>query len=193
MKTQRVKISEIKQNPDNPRVIQDHKFHDLVQSIKNFPQMLDLRPIVVNSDMIVLGGNMRLKACKKAGLKEVPVIIAGELSEEQQREFIIKDNVPFGEWDWNVLAEKWETESLVEWGLDVFTGDNEELDYSILENEEVDADLEEMTNQVRKAIMIEFSLDDYQTAFDLIKHFREKGQNVGKMLIKFLQDEKKGS
>lgn len=115
------KVSEVKANPNNPRVIKDDKFKKLVQSIKDFPEMLELRPIVVNNDGIVLGGNMRLKACKEAGLKEVPVIKASELSEEQQKEFIIKDNVGFGEWDWEDLANNWDAEELSEWGLDLPT------------------------------------------------------------------------
>jgi len=118
MKIETVKISTVKSNPNNPRVIKDDKFDKLVQSIKDFPQMLEIRPIVVNDDMIVLGGNMRLKACKEAGLKEVPIIKASDLTEEQQREFIIKDNVGFGEWDWEQLKE-WDGEELEAWGLDV--------------------------------------------------------------------------
>jgi ParB-like chromosome segregation protein Spo0J len=118
MNIESVKISTVKSNPNNPRVIKDDKFDKLVQSIKDFPQMLEIRPIVVNDDMIVLGGNMRLKACKEAGLKEVPIIKASDLTEEQQREFIIKDNVGFGEWDWEQLKE-WDGEELEVWGLDV--------------------------------------------------------------------------
>lgn len=114
-----VKISEVKTNPNNPRLIKDDKFEKLVKSIREFPKMLELRPIVVNSDMIVLGGNMRLKACKEAGLKEVPIIFADELTEEEQRQFIIKDNVGFGEWDWEMIANEWDAEQLEEWGLDV--------------------------------------------------------------------------
>lgn len=112
-------ISAIKQNPNNPRLIKDDKFNKLVKSIKEFPQMLNLRPIVINSDSIVLGGNMRLKACKEAGLKEIPVILADELTEEQQKQFIIKDNVGYGEWDWDDLANNWNAEKLTEWGLDI--------------------------------------------------------------------------
>lgn len=114
-----MKLSDIKPNPSNPRIIKDDKFTKLVQSIKDFPQMLEIRPIVVNSDNIVLGGNMRLRACKEAGLKEIPVIKADTLTPEQQAEFIIKDNVGFGEWDWEMLANEWEAEQLNEWGLDV--------------------------------------------------------------------------
>jgi len=119
-KMQKVKIAEVKTNPNNPRLIKDDKFKKLVKSIKEFPQMLELRPIVVNDDMIVLGGNMRLKACKEAGLKEVPIIKASDLTDEQQNEFIVKDNVGFGEWDWDVLANEWDVVQLEDWGLDGF-------------------------------------------------------------------------
>ncbi len=119
MKTQKVKISEVKMNPNNPRLIKDDKFAKLVRSIKEFPKMLEIRPIVVNSDMIVLGGNMRLKACKEAGLKEVTIIFADDLTEEEQKQFIIKDNVGFGEWDWEQLANEWDADKLEDWGLDI--------------------------------------------------------------------------
>ena len=117
--TKKVKLDLIKLNPNNPRLIKDDKFKKLVQSIVDFPQMLEIRPIVVNSDMIILGGNMRYKACKEAGIKEIPVIIADNLTEEQQKEFLIKDNVSGGEWDWEVLANEWDSEKLEEWGLDI--------------------------------------------------------------------------
>jgi hypothetical protein len=119
MNIKTVPLSSIKVNPNNPRLIKDDKFAKLVQSIKELPQMLDIRPIVVNSDMVVLGGNMRLKACKEAGLKQVPIIIADNLTEDQQREFLIKDNVSGGEWDWQMIANDWDAEKLEEWGLDV--------------------------------------------------------------------------
>jgi hypothetical protein len=118
MKAIKTKLSEVKLNPNNPRLIKDDNFKKLVQSIKDFPEMLDIRPIVVNADMVILGGNMRFKACKEAGLKEVPIIVADNLTEEQQREFLIKDNVSGGEWDWSLLSE-WDTEQLEEWGLDI--------------------------------------------------------------------------
>lgn len=114
-----MKIGDIKPNPSNPRTIKDEKFKKLVQSIKDFPQMLEKRPIVVDENMIVLGGNMRLKACKEAGLKEIPVIIAEDWTEDQKKEFIIKDNVGFGEWDWESLANGWDLQQLEEWGMDV--------------------------------------------------------------------------
>ena len=117
--SKKLKISEIKLNPNNPRYITDDKFKNLVKSIRNFPQMLDIRPIVVNNDMVILGGNMRFKACIEAGLKEIPVIIADNLTEEQQKEFLIKDNVSGGVWDFDILANEWDAELLNEWGLDV--------------------------------------------------------------------------
>ena len=119
MELLKVKISEIKTNPKNPRLIKDDKFRKLVKSIKEFPKMLELRPIVVDENNIVLGGNMRLKACKEVGLKEVYIVRAEDLTEEQKDEFIVKDNVGFGEWDWDMLANEFNLEQLEDWGLDV--------------------------------------------------------------------------
>ena len=116
---QRLSINKIKPNAVNPRYIKDHKFKKLVKSIKNFPEMLEKRPIIVDENLIVLGGNMRLKASIEAGLKEVWIDIAEGWSEDQKKEFIIKDNVGFGEWDWDILANEWDAESLNEWGLEV--------------------------------------------------------------------------
>jgi DNA modification methylase len=138
MNTQKVKISEVKANPNNPRLIKDDKFKKLVKSIQEFPEMLSLRPIVVNADMIVLGGNMRLKACKEAGLKEVDIIKADDLTEEQQKQFIIKDNVGFGEWDWEDLANNWDSEQLTDWGLDI-----PDFKTEVLEAEEDDYEIPE--------------------------------------------------
>lgn len=119
-------INQIKPNQNNPRIIKDDKFKKLVQSIKSFPQMLELRPIVIDENNIVLGGNMRLKACIEAGLTDVPVKQAADLTEEQKKEFIVKDNVGYGEWDWSDLANNWETEDLEEWGLDIIGFSNVE-------------------------------------------------------------------
>ena len=140
------KINAVKLNPNNPRIIKDDKFKKLVQSIKDFPEMLNIRPIVVNKDMIILGGNMRFKACKEAGLKEVPIIIT-DLTEEKQREFLIKDNTSGGEWDWEVLANEWDVEELESWGLDV-----PELEIpQFLEAEEDDY---EMPNEIQTDIVL---------------------------------------
>jgi DNA modification methylase len=134
-----IKLSTIKSNPNNPRVIKDDKFAKLVNSIKEFPKMMELRPMVVNSDMVVLGGNMRLKALKEAGYKEVPdewVKSAESLTEEEQRRFIIADNVGFGEHDWNMLANEWDAVELEAWGLDMPSFETEE----VLEAEDDDFD-----------------------------------------------------
>jgi ParB-like chromosome segregation protein Spo0J len=116
----------LKPNPSNPRILRDEKFLKLKASIESFPDMLNKRPIVAVTDTdgkyMVLGGNMRLRACQDLKLKEVPIILADEWTEEQRREFIIKDNVGFGEWDWNALANEWKAEDLDAWGLDVPKG-----------------------------------------------------------------------
>ena len=125
----KVKLKEIKPNPSNPRYIRDDKFEKLKKSIKDFPQMLNLRPIVVDDDMVVLGGNMRLKALTELGIDEVEIIKASDLTEKQKAEFIIKDNVGFGEWDWDMLANEWDNQLLEDWGLDVVKHDWADLDY----------------------------------------------------------------
>lgn len=117
-----MKLSEIKPNPNNPRIIRDEKFAKLKQSIQDFPKMLSLRPIVVDNDFVVLGGNMRLRALQDLGYKEIPddwVKKTDELTEDEKQRFIIEDNVPFGEWNWEQLANEWDAEKLKEWGLDV--------------------------------------------------------------------------
>ena len=121
-------INEIKPNPNNPRIIKDNKFKQLVKSIQDFPQMLELRPIVIDENNMVLGGNMRLKACIEAGLNDVPVIHANNLSEAQKKEFIVKDNVGYGEWEWDALANEWNIEDLDNWGLDIPAFANNDID-----------------------------------------------------------------
>ena len=119
-KIEKVSISSIKENAANPRTINKHKFQKLVNSVKEFPEMLSLRPIIVDKDNVILGGNMRYKACKELGIKEVYIIQAADLDDKQAQEFIVKDNVGFGEWDWDILANDWDVKELEEWGLDGF-------------------------------------------------------------------------
>jgi hypothetical protein len=183
------KLTDIKSNPNNPRIIKDDKFKKLVASIKEFPQMLSLRPIVVNDDMIVLGGNMRLKACKEAGLKEVPVIKASDLTEDQQKQFIIKDNVGYGEWDWDMLANEWDAEELIDWALDVWKAPTE-VDYSILDEDDLSDQLSDMTNGVKKAIQIEFEAEHYEEAQELVKFWRGRELYIGGFLMEKLKEEK---
>ena len=143
---QTLPIGKIKANPNNPRTIKDDKFFKLVQSLKDLPEMAKVRPVVVNQDMVVLGGNMRLKAMKEAGWKDVPVEIV-DWDEDKQRQFIIKDNVGFGEWDWEMLANQWDAEKLDDWGLDIPAFD----DPKELEAEEDDY---EMPDQITTDIVL---------------------------------------
>lgn len=141
MQHKMMNINAIKSNPDNPRLIKDANFDRLVKSIKDAPWMLDIRPIVVDENMTILGGNMRYEACLKAGLKEVPIINASNLSEEQKKEFIIKDNLGYGEWDFEILCNQWDCDLLNDWGLEIpdFGAEN-------LTIEEDDAAIEEPKN-----------------------------------------------
>jgi len=170
MKIIKVNISEVKTNPDNPRVLKDDKYKKLVASIKSFPKMLEIRPIVVNEDMIVLGGNMRLKACKAAGLKEVHIIKAENLTADQQREFIIKDNVGFGEWDWDIIANEWDIEEVEAWGLDIPVFDEpeeleaEEDDYTEPDNMKVDVILGDLIEIGDHRLLCGDSTDSDQVA-----------------------------
>jgi hypothetical protein len=142
---QLVKISEVKPNPKNPRVIRDEKFNKLVKSIQEFPDMLNKRPLIVFTDVdgkyCVLGGNMRLKALNELKFKEIPVILADEWTEEQKAEFLIKDNVGFGEWDWDQLANEWDSEKLDDWGLEI-PNYSLGLDINNMTDEEVDIEEE---------------------------------------------------
>jgi ParB-like chromosome segregation protein Spo0J len=170
VETELVNISQIKKNPSNPRTIKDDKFKKLTQSIKELPQMLFLRPIVVNDDMVVLGGNMRLKACKEAGLKEVPVIKARDLTEEQQREFIIKDNVGFGEWDWDLLANEWDTDLLSDWGLTTWDTSDVDLDNFFTDDES--------EKQISNKIILEYSEIEYQQVIELFSNLNGSKESI---------------
>ena len=189
MDIKEVKINSVKANKDNPRIIKDDKFRKLVKSIEEFPEMLRLRPIVVNNDMVVLGGNMRLKACKEAGLKNVHIIKAEDLTEQQQKQFIVKDNVGFGQWDWDMLANEWQPEELSDWGLDVWQPETD-VDYSILDDEDLSDELDQMTDDVKKAIQVPFEASDYESAMEIFKFWRERGAYVGYMIMQFLKNEK---
>jgi len=142
----KVAIGELKPNPNNPRIIKDDKFKKLVQSIKELPEMAEVRPIVVNTDMVVLGGNMRLKAMREAGWKEVPIEVV-DWDEDKQRQFIIKDNVSGGEWDWEMLANQWDAEELNEWGLDL-------PDFEQAKELEAEEDDYEMPDEVQTDIVL---------------------------------------
>ena len=200
MQVTKVKTNQVKTNKKNPRLIKDDKFKKLVKSIQEFPQMLELRPIVVDENNIILGGNMRYKACIEAGLKEVYIVQAKDLTEEQKNEFIIKDNVNFGEWDMDILANEWETNEILTWGLDL-PFYNEKL--NAIENDK--PEIEVTTEILEEHNYIVFTFDnqlDWQVAKELlnIKAVAKEGftdtymqKGVGRVkkgieLIKLLQN-----
>ena len=159
---EKVKISVVKSNPNNPRIIKDNKFKKLVQSIEDFPEMLQLRPIVVNKDNVILGGNMRHKACIDAGLKEVYIIKADKLTQEQQEEFVIKDNSNFGEWDWDLLANQFDTRELIQWGIDVPKFD-------------LDEDTKDLSDNIKESYRVEVELDSEEEQEKLYNELIDKG------------------
>jgi DNA modification methylase len=179
MIVEKVKISDVKTNPKNPRLIKDDKFRKLVKSIQEFPQMLELRPIVVDENNIVLGGNMRLKACKEVGLKEVFIVRANDLTEQQKDEFIVKDNVGFGEWDWDILANEWDTDKLTDWGLDLL------VDLSVTELE-----AEEDNYEVPSEINTDIVLGDL---FEIGEHRLLCGDSTDSDLVEKLMNGEKAN
>ena len=159
-KIEHVLISTLKENENNPRNINRHKFEKLKNSIKDFPEMLALRPIVVDEDNIILGGNMRYKASKELGLKKVYVIQAKNLSDAQVKEFIIKDNVGFGEWDWDILANSWDTSLLTDWGVDVWKN-SDDFSFDIEDEEEEEEEKRKIS-------------DDNYSSFEIIMYHENK-------------------
>lgn len=160
---QRLPINKIKPNAVNPRYIKDHKFKKLVKSIKSFPEMLEKRPIIVDENMIVLGGNMRLKASIEAGLKEVWIDIAEGWSEDQKKEFIIKDNVGFGEWDWDILGNEWNVKQLEHWGLDGFPFEEEQVE------------IKDISDSIKSSFRVEVELENEQEQEKLYNELINKG------------------
>ena len=161
-------IAEIKPNPKNPRVIKDEKFAKLVKSITDFPQMLEKRPLVcftdVDGKLVVLGGNMRLKAAKEVGLKGLPVVLADDWTEEQKNEFLIKDNVSFGEWQWDELAADWDSQQLEDWGLDLpgfdLNSDNLGTDFNLPDGDKAPFQQMTFTLADEQAEQIKIAIDE---------------------------------
>ena len=173
-KIQNLKIESVKGNPSNPRTVNEAKMKQLVRSIQSFPEMLWKRPIIVNKDMIVLGGNMRLKAAREAGLKEIPAIVAEDWTEQEEREFIIKDNVGYGDWDWDLIKQDWDSEMLEGWGIEVPQIDTSELDLTGLFDEDSE---EESEIESKSTVILEFVAEDYEKvceAFGKLSGSKEK-------------------
>ena len=191
-KIEKVSISSITENAANPRTINKHKFQKLVNSVKQFPEMLSLRPIVVDKDNVILGGNMRYKACKELGLKEVYIIQAADLNDKQAQEFIVKDNVGFGDWDWDALANAFENVELKEWGLDVWQPEEEvsnNTDYSLNTAEEK---LNRFLDAKIKNITIPFENEEFGDVVDRLEKLLLKYncEDYRTLIYKILENEK---
>jgi hypothetical protein len=167
-----IEVSKLKLNPKNPRTIKKDKFEKLKKSIKELPKMLELRPIVVDEDLVVLGGNMRLQAIKELGIKEVHYIQVNELSEEQKNQFIIKDNASFGDWDWDILANEWNNNELNEWGLDVWVEDDDPKDKKI-DEDKFASEIDTYINAQIKQIVLYYNSDDFKNALENFEKIRE--------------------
>jgi len=174
MKTEKVAIGKVHLAPHNPRVIKNDKFRKLVSSIKEFPEMLKVRPIVVDEENMVLGGNMRLRACLEAGLKEVYIIKASEFTEAQKQEFIIKDNSSFGEWDWDLLANQWDINDLSDWGINIPASYFDEDVEPEFDMDELDKDLDTYINSKVKQITMYFDNQQYEYALAKLQEIMEE-------------------
>ena len=186
-----MKLADIKPNPKNPRLIRDSNFRTLCKSLQDFPEMLLAREIVIDEDNIILGGNMRYKALKQIDVKQVPVIKVTGLTDEQKDEFIIKDNVNYGVWDWDILANDYDAAKLKEYGLNVWQpqevpGDEVDLDFA---DPEPDATPEENKNVPdEQVVVVEFDIADYPAAFELSKDLAKNGIELGQVLLETLKE-----
>lgn len=181
----RIATNRLKTNPSNPRAIRKDQLDKLVKSLREFPEMLEARPIVVDPDFVVLGGNMRLKAAQLAGLTEVPVYVA-TWEEAKHKEFIIKDNLAFGEWDWDMLANEWDAEELDDWGLKVWQPEDD-VDMSVLDEIDESRALD-MTDNVRKAIQVFFESEDYEEAKNLWSKINKAQVYAGRHIIEAMKE-----
>jgi len=186
------KINKIKAHPDNPRVIRDGKFKLLVQSIIDFPEMLEKRPLVVNEDLQVLGGNMRLKAAKEAGKSEIWIDIAEGWSKEKQNEFIIKDNSGFGEWDWDALANNWDNIELKDWGLDIWQPEEDVSNVNDYSLDTAEEKLNRFLDAKIKNITIPFETSEFESVvkkLDVLLN-RYKAEDYRALIYKIIENEK---
>jgi hypothetical protein len=186
------KLKDLNKLEGNPRIIKDDDFQKLCTSIKANPDYFEARPLILSNrtgQLVIIAGNQRYEAAKHLGLKEVPTYLIEGLTEEREREIIIRDNVNNGQWDWEQLANTWSAEELKEWGVPVWQNEPE-IDYSYLDGEDVSEQLANMANGVKKAIQIEFEAEHYEQAFELVKFWRDKGAYVGGMIMEYLKAEK---
>ena len=182
-----VKIDKIKINPANPRIIKNYKYKKLLKSIIEFPEMLMLRPIIVDSAMVVIGGNQRYRACQEAGLKEVPIIMATEFNKMQINRFMITDNVSFGDWDFDILANNWDSELIDAAGLDLWQ-QPDETDYG--KPDDIQLDNSDTLEGTKKTIKIEFEPEHYNETMELIDYWIKKQLYIGGFIMEKLKEEK---
>ena len=166
----KVDIKKIKSNNNNPRTIHKDKFDKLVKSLKEFPEMLEKRPLVVDENMMVLGGNMRLKALEEAGVTQIPVDVAEGWTEKQKQEFIIKDNVGFGAWDWEILANEWDNDKLNDWGLDFLFDKDINLD-NFFEDKEEELDK-------KNKIILQYNELEYNRIIDKLNSIKGSKEKI---------------
>lgn len=172
IETVSMKIADVKKNPNNPRIIKDAKFINLVNSIKEFPEMLNVRPIVLNKDHVIIGGNMRFQAAMAAGLTEIPAIIAYHFTDKQEAEFVVKDNLNFGEWDYDKLANDFNVEELVDWGMDAKEFGITDAPKFEFEDDGVTADLPDSNSDV-KMVQLFFNTETQAMFVQKISHLME--------------------
>lgn len=171
-------LSKLKLNPKNPRFIRDEKFEKLKKSLKDFPEMMEARPIVIDENNMILGGNMRFRAAKELGWKEVPVQVLKGLTEDKKNEFVIKDNAAFGEWDWELLANEWDAKELNEWGIDIPSENDSENEYS--------TKIEPLQYEIKnKDVKIEdtFDLTKYKELVDEIENSKISNEQLKELLL----------
>lgn len=178
--------------PKNPRFIRDTDFYDLVEDMKEDPEMLELKELWVvpfEGKFVVIAGNMRKRAAQEIGLKEVPCkVLPADVTPKKLRGWAIKDNLEKGDWDYDLIANEWEIEETEEWGLKTPVWDDSEgMDYSELDESELDAQVAEMKGNVRSAIQIEFHANDFEEAKELVRASRNRGIYIGKILISALK------
>lgn len=181
---EQISIHKIKENPDNPRIIKDYKFRKLVNSLKEFPEMLAKRPIVVDDDYVVLGGNMRLKACKEAGLEKVWIDMAIGWTEEQKKQFIIKDNLSYGEWDWEILANEYDVLQLDQYGLDL----NPAIFSQEEDTETIKGVTEEKFNDYTIYFKNEEELEIWYAFLKRIKNKFSEQENVSERILRYIAE-----
>lgn len=188
-----IKIEDLKKNPNNPRIIKDEGFKKLKESLKSSKgkEHFDARPCIVSTrtgENIIIAGNTRFQAAKELGWKEVPTVIMEGLTEQQEREIIIRDNVSNGEWDFQKLEELWEKEKLEEWGVEIPNFSS--IDYSILdeEKEELDREIDEIYSNTKKAIILDFDLEIYEEAFAINKKLKGEGVSTSLLFLDALRN-----